>query len=186
MSAILVHIKDPLLLIRKNSPWSGSSWFPLSSKWSLTIIIFHTVYSIYNILIVSLNKTIPLFFSWNYRMGCSFFNVVSNESGCVLQVCTCWATVSTCTPWSRSRAGFCASSTASSSEPSTCRPSPTGVLARWQVCSSLYCSNIQVHRLVFRQDDRCVTAFTVVEHWFQPTECIFRYTGWCFGKMTGV
>ena len=30
-----------------------------------------------------------------------------------------------------------------------------------------------IHRLVFRQDDRCVAAFTVV----------IKYTDWCFGKI---
>ena len=35
----MVHIKEPLLLIEKSSPW-GSSGFPLSlSEWSLTICL---------------------------------------------------------------------------------------------------------------------------------------------------
>ena len=34
----MVHIKEPLLLIGKNRPYSGSSRFPLSlSEWSFTI-----------------------------------------------------------------------------------------------------------------------------------------------------
>ena len=36
----MVHIKDPLLLIEKSSPCSGSSMFPLSlSEWSFTICL---------------------------------------------------------------------------------------------------------------------------------------------------
>ena len=44
----MVHIKDPLLLIRKGSPCSGGSGFPLSpSEWSFAIchisIILNTI-----------------------------------------------------------------------------------------------------------------------------------------------
>ena len=38
LSVGLVHIKDPLLLIRKSNPCRGGSKFPLSvSEWSFTI-----------------------------------------------------------------------------------------------------------------------------------------------------
>ena len=51
----VVHIKDLLLLIRKSSPCSGGSRFPLSlSEWSLTISL--TPYnSKQNVLSASLN-----------------------------------------------------------------------------------------------------------------------------------
>ena len=54
----MVHIKDPLLLIGKNSPCGGSG-FPLSlSEWSLTIC--PTPFNRKeNVLSTSLNKTFP-------------------------------------------------------------------------------------------------------------------------------
>ena len=54
----MVHIKEPLLLIGKNNP-SGGSGFPLSLfEWSVTICV--TPYNgKYNVLSVSLNKTLP-------------------------------------------------------------------------------------------------------------------------------
>ena len=56
----MVHIKEPLLLIRKSS-LCGSSGFPFSLlKWSLTICL--TPYNRKkNVLSVSLNKTFPSF-----------------------------------------------------------------------------------------------------------------------------
>ena len=57
----MVHIKEPLLLIEKNSP-CGSSGFPLSlSEWSFNICLM-PYHRKYNVLIASLNKkTFPLF-----------------------------------------------------------------------------------------------------------------------------
>ena len=54
----IVHIKEPLLLIGKSSPYGGSR-FPLSlSEWSFTIC--PTPYNCnYNVLSASLNKTLP-------------------------------------------------------------------------------------------------------------------------------
>ena len=54
----IVHMKDPLLVIRKNSP-CGSSGFPLSLfEWSFTVCL--TPYNRkYNVLSASLNKTLP-------------------------------------------------------------------------------------------------------------------------------
>ena len=56
----MVHIKEPLLLIGKNS-LCGSSGFPFSlSEWSLTICL--TPYNRkYNVLSALLNKTFPSF-----------------------------------------------------------------------------------------------------------------------------
>ena len=56
----MMHIKEPLLLIGKSSPWCGSG-FPLSlSEWSFTIC--PTPYNRkQNELSVSLNKTFPSF-----------------------------------------------------------------------------------------------------------------------------
>ena len=56
----MMHIKEPLLLIGKSSPYGGSG-FPLSlSEWSFTICI--TPYNRkYNVLSASLNKTFPSF-----------------------------------------------------------------------------------------------------------------------------
>ena len=53
---VMVHIKEPLLLIEKSSP-SGGSEFPLSlSEWYFTICL--TPYNHkYNVLSASLNKT---------------------------------------------------------------------------------------------------------------------------------
>ena len=55
----MVHIKEPLLLIRKSSLCRGSSGFPLSlSEWSFTICrIPHK--NKQNVLNVSLNKILP-------------------------------------------------------------------------------------------------------------------------------
>ena len=54
----VMHIKEPLLLIRKSSPCGGSG-FPLSqSEWSFTICL--TPYNRkYNVLSALLNKTLP-------------------------------------------------------------------------------------------------------------------------------
>ena len=53
----MVHIKDPLLLIRRSSQCSGSSRFPLSlSEWSFTISPI-TYNHIKNVLSASLNQT---------------------------------------------------------------------------------------------------------------------------------
>ena len=56
----MVHIKEPLLLIEKSSPCSGSG-FPLSLfEWSFIICL--TAYNRkYNVLSASLNKTFPSF-----------------------------------------------------------------------------------------------------------------------------
>ena len=56
----MMHIKEPLLLIGKSSPWGGSE-FPLSlSEWSFTICL--TPYNRkQNVLSASLNKTFPSF-----------------------------------------------------------------------------------------------------------------------------
>ena len=59
----MVHVKDPLLLIEKNSPWSGSSRFPLS----LSMIIYLTIY----VWTISLNKTIILF--------CQIWSIIVNS-----------------------------------------------------------------------------------------------------------
>ena len=63
----MVHIKEPLLLIKKSS-LCGDSGFPFSlSEWSLTICL--TPYNrIYNMLSASLNKTFPSFLS-HYQNG---------------------------------------------------------------------------------------------------------------------
>ena len=55
---VMVHIKEPLLLIGKSSPCGGSG-FPLSLfEWSFTICM--TPYNRkYNVLSASLNKTLP-------------------------------------------------------------------------------------------------------------------------------
>ena len=54
----MVHIKDPLLLIRKSSPCGGSGFPLLLSEWSFTICLM--LYNRkYNVLSVSLNKTFP-------------------------------------------------------------------------------------------------------------------------------
>ena len=55
----MVHIKEPLLSIKKSSP-CGSSGFPLSlSEWSFTICLM-TYNQKYNVLSASLNKTFPI------------------------------------------------------------------------------------------------------------------------------
>ena len=54
----MVHIKDPLLVIRKSSPWSSSSAFLLQiSEWSFTLYLM-TNYHKKIVLCVSLNKTL--------------------------------------------------------------------------------------------------------------------------------
>ena len=54
----MMHIKEPLLVIRKSSPCAGSG-FPLSlSDWSFTICLMPYKY---NVLSVSLNKTFHSF-----------------------------------------------------------------------------------------------------------------------------
>ena len=56
----MVHIKEPLLLIRKSSPCGGSRFLLSLSEWSYTICL--TSYnSKYNVLSASLNKTFPSF-----------------------------------------------------------------------------------------------------------------------------
>ena len=57
---VMMHIKEPLLLIGKSSLCGGSG-FPLSlSEWSFTICV--TPYNRkYNVLSASLNKTFPSF-----------------------------------------------------------------------------------------------------------------------------
>ena len=59
----MVYVKDPLLLIEKNSQWSGSSRFPLS----LSVIIYLTIY----IWTISLNKTIIWF--------CQIWSIIVNS-----------------------------------------------------------------------------------------------------------
>ena len=55
----MVHVKEPLLLIRKSSPCSDGSRFPLSlSEWSFTICSMHILK---NVLRALLNKTFPSF-----------------------------------------------------------------------------------------------------------------------------
>ena len=57
----MVHIKEPLLLIVKSSPYSGSG-FPVSlSEWSITICPMPYNHKIKNVLSASLNKTFPSF-----------------------------------------------------------------------------------------------------------------------------
>ena len=58
---VMVHIKEPLLIIEKSSPCSGGSGFTLSlCEWSYTIC--PTAYNRkYNVLSASLNKTFPSF-----------------------------------------------------------------------------------------------------------------------------
>ena len=60
----MMHIKEPLLLIGKSSPCSGSSRFPFSlSEWSFTVC--PTPYNRKkNVLSASLNKTFPSFHYW--------------------------------------------------------------------------------------------------------------------------
>ena len=59
----MVHIKEPLLLIRKSRP-CGSSRFLLSlSEWSFTIC--HHI----NVLSASLNKTFPFFLPISCKKG---------------------------------------------------------------------------------------------------------------------
>ena len=61
----VVHIKDPLLLIKKNSTCSRGSGFPLSlNEWSFTIC--PTPYNcVKNVLSTLLNKTYPTFLGIN-------------------------------------------------------------------------------------------------------------------------
>ena len=55
----MMHIKEPLLLIGKSSLCGGSG-FPFSlSEWSFTICLMPYNRK-YNVLSVSLNKTVPL------------------------------------------------------------------------------------------------------------------------------
>ena len=56
----MMHIKEPLLLIRKSSPCGGSG-FPLSLlEWSFTVCL--TPYNRkQNVMSASLNKTVPSF-----------------------------------------------------------------------------------------------------------------------------
>ena len=57
----IVHIEDSLLLIKKNSPCSGGSWFPLLlSEWSSTICPM-TYNRFQMMLSASLNKIFPSF-----------------------------------------------------------------------------------------------------------------------------
>ena len=56
----MMHIKEPLLLIRKSSPCRGSGFPLLLSEWSSTICL--TPYNRkQNVLSASLNKTFPSF-----------------------------------------------------------------------------------------------------------------------------
>ena len=62
----VVHIKYPLLLIRKSSPCSGGSRFPHSLyEWSF-IISLMSYNCIKNVLSVSLNKTFPSFLTLSH------------------------------------------------------------------------------------------------------------------------
>ena len=54
-----MHIKEPLLLIRKSSLCGGSRFLFSLSEWSFTICQRHT--NIYKMLSASLNKTFPSF-----------------------------------------------------------------------------------------------------------------------------
>ena len=64
----MMHIKEPLLLIGKNSLCGGSG-FPLSlSEWSFTICV--TPYNRKQIVLsASLNKTFPSFLPCNYLVA---------------------------------------------------------------------------------------------------------------------
>ena len=58
----IVHIKEPLLLIVKSSPYGGSG-FPLSvSEWSFAICLMPYNHK-YNVLSALLNKMFPSFLS---------------------------------------------------------------------------------------------------------------------------
>ena len=63
----MVHVKEPLLFIRKSSPCGGSR-FPLSlSEWFFTIC--PTPYNrTKNVLSASLNKTFPSFLLAGFRL----------------------------------------------------------------------------------------------------------------------
>ena len=56
----MVHIKEPLLLIGKGSPCSGSSGFPLSLSGTMPYVEHHITVN-KNVLSASLNKTFPSF-----------------------------------------------------------------------------------------------------------------------------
>ena len=57
----MMHIKEPLLLIGKSSPYGDNGFHLLLSEWSLTICL--TPYNRkQNVLSASLNKTIPSLF----------------------------------------------------------------------------------------------------------------------------
>ena len=68
----MMHIKEPLLLIKKSSPCGDSGYHLLLSEWSFTIICL-TPYNrkIKTCLSVSLNKTFPsfLFFQINSKIS---------------------------------------------------------------------------------------------------------------------
>ena len=55
----MVHIKEPLLLIGKSSPCGGSGFLLSPFEWSFTICLTPYIRK-YNVLSVSLNKTLPL------------------------------------------------------------------------------------------------------------------------------
>ena len=57
-----VYIKEPFLLIGKNSPWGGSGFSLSLSEWSFTICL--TPYTC----VVSLNKTFPSFLLLNINV----------------------------------------------------------------------------------------------------------------------
>ena len=56
----MVHIKQPLLLIKNSSPCDGSRFPLLLSEWSFTICPMPYNHK-YNVLSASLNKTLPYF-----------------------------------------------------------------------------------------------------------------------------
>ena len=57
----MVHIKELLLLIKKNNPCGGDSRFPVRlSEWSFTICPMPYNHN-YNVLSALLNKTFPSF-----------------------------------------------------------------------------------------------------------------------------
>ena len=80
----VVHIKEPLLLIGKSSPW-GSSGIPFSPcEWSVSICL--TPYNRkYNVLSASLNKTLPSFVWVSLFYICCFDLLIVKYVGCESQ-----------------------------------------------------------------------------------------------------
>ena len=67
----MVHTTEPLLLIEKSSPFSGSSRFSLLlSECFFTICLMLYNLNNKNVLSVSLNKTFPSFLPYNVNRMC--------------------------------------------------------------------------------------------------------------------